>query len=125
MIVAIITARDSAVVKRRAAELRIEHLAQAAGNKAEALRTILEKTGISAEGAAFIGDDLQDIPAMQLVRLPIAVANARPEVKAVAAHVTNRSGGQGAVREAVEWILDMRGERESAIKSFIELAGGT
>jgi 3-deoxy-D-manno-octulosonate 8-phosphate phosphatase (KDO 8-P phosphatase) len=56
---------------------------------------------------------------MRSVGLPIAVANARPEVKEAALHITKASGGGGAVREAVEWLLEMRGQKDSVLAQFM------
>ena len=58
---------------------------------------------------AYIGDDLIDIPIMEQVMFPIAVQNAHPRVKAIAAFITEAFGGQGAFREAVEWVIDQQG----------------
>ena len=112
--VGIITSRDSAVVQRRAAELNIDELFQGVRVKTGVLDTILARHNIQASQAAYIGDDIQDIPIMRLVGLPIAVQNARPEVKESSRFVTPTPGGHGAVRDAVEWLLDLRGETQKA-----------
>jgi len=84
---------------------------QVAGpRKAAAFGELLARRGITWEEVAFVGDDLADLPILQRVGLPIAVANACEDVKAVAAHVTRASGGHGAVREVVEALLRARGE---------------
>src|SRR5918999_1605241 len=70
----------------------------------------VERRGIAWEEVAFVGDDLADLPVLRRVGLPIAVANAVPDVKAAAAHVTKAAGGHGAVREVVEALLRARGE---------------
>ena len=57
---------------------------------------------------------------MKLVGVPIAVANARPEVKAASVHVTAAAGGDGAVREAAEWLLDLRGQKEAIMAPFVQ-----
>ena len=112
--VGIITSRDSAVVRRRAAELDIDELFQGVRTKTDVLDTILTRHNIRASQAAYIGDDIQDIPIMKMVGLPIAVQNARPEVKECSRFVTPSPGGHGAVRDAVEWLLDLRGEKKKA-----------
>ena len=112
--VGIITSRESAVVQRRAAELHIDELFQGVRAKTDVLGAILENHQIQASQAAYIGDDIQDIPIMKRVGLPIAVQNARPEVKECSRYVTQTPGGHGAVREAVEWLLDLRGETQKA-----------
>ena len=112
--VGIITSRDSAVVRRRAAELHIDELFQGVRTKTDVLDTILNSHNILASQAAYIGDDIQDIPIMKMVGMPIAVQNARPEVKECSRFVTSAAGGHGAVRDAVEWLLDLRGEKKKA-----------
>jgi 3-deoxy-D-manno-octulosonate 8-phosphate phosphatase (KDO 8-P phosphatase) len=102
---AIITGRASTVVERRAAELGIEHVYQKSLIKLEALDDLLEKVHLSPMHVSYMGDDLVDIPVMRKIGLPIAPASAIPEVREVAYHVTEHSGGHGAVRDAIEFIL--------------------
>jgi 3-deoxy-D-manno-octulosonate 8-phosphate phosphatase (KDO 8-P phosphatase) len=64
-----------------------------------------------------MGDDVQDLPIMRLVGLPIAVQNAVPAVKDESLYITRKTGGHGAVREVVEWLLELRGERDQAYKA--------
>ena len=106
--VGILTGRSSAAVFRRAQELKIDVVEQGNSDKASGLRSVLQSAGVEAGEIAYVGDDIQDIPVMESVGLPIAVANARPEVKARALYVTTASGGHGAVRESVEWLLKLR-----------------
>lgn len=108
----VITGRSSPALEQRARETGIEFLCQAMSNKAEALAELLAKQALSPQEAAFIGDDLPDIPVMRQVGLAIAVANAAPEVKRVAHYITARRGGQGAVREVIELILKAQGRRD-------------
>ena len=115
---AIITSRRSAVVERRATELGIDEVIQGMSNKPDALDALLRKYGITASQAAYIGDDLQDIPIMRLVGLPIAVQNAVQAVKDCSLYVTSAYGGHGAVREAVEWLLELRAQRDVAYKTI-------
>jgi 3-deoxy-D-manno-octulosonate 8-phosphate phosphatase (KDO 8-P phosphatase) len=117
--VGIITSRNSQVVQRRAAELRIEEVWQGVARKPDALDALLRKYGIAASQAAYVGDDLPDIPVMKLVGIPIAVQNAVQAVKDCSVYVTRTCGGHGAVREAVEWLLDLRGDREMTYKQLI------
>jgi 3-deoxy-D-manno-octulosonate 8-phosphate phosphatase (KDO 8-P phosphatase) len=117
--VGIITSRTSAVVQRRATELHLDEVLQGVSDKVEALREILEKYGLAASQAAYIGDDIQDIPIMRQVGLPISVQNARPLVKECCKCVTSARGGRGAVREAVEWLLELRGDKDKAYKTVI------
>jgi 3-deoxy-D-manno-octulosonate 8-phosphate phosphatase (KDO 8-P phosphatase) len=106
-----LSGRSSEATALRASELRVEELLQVPGpRKMAAFSEVLERRGIDWSEAAFVGDDLADLPVLRKVGLPIAVANAVPEVKAVAAHVTRAAGGHGAVREVVEAILRSRGD---------------
>ncbi len=106
---AILTARKSKAVAQRAADLSVDVLIQGAHNKAEGLTEILQRLELSAASACYVGDDLVDLPALRLVGLPVAVANAVPEVKARAAWITRGRGGEGAAREVIEHILKSRG----------------
>ncbi len=106
-----LSGRASEATTQRARELRVEELLQVPGpTKLEAFGKVLEARGIGWDEAAFVGDDLADLMVMRRVGLPIAVANAVAEVRAVAAHVTRADGGHGAVREVVESLLRARGE---------------
>lgn len=117
--VGIVTSRDSVVVKRRAAELGVDDLFQGIGNKPEVLDVLLNKYGIEARQAAYIGDDIQDLSIMKRVGIPIAVQNATQSVKERSVYVTKACGGHGAVREAVEWLLDLRGDKIKVLKPFL------
>ena len=121
-----LSGRNSEATTLRAAELRVEELVQVPGpRKAAAFAEVLERRGIGWEEAAFVGDDLADLPVLRKVGLPIAVANAVPDVKAAAAHVTLASGGHGAVREIVEAILRARGDwSEILALYFMEQTAG-
>ena len=105
-----LSGRHSAATATRARELKVEELLQVAGpEKYPAFAALLERRGIAWEEAAFVGDDLADLQVLRRVGLPIAVANAVAEVKAVASYVTRASGGHGAVREVAEALLKARG----------------
>jgi 3-deoxy-D-manno-octulosonate 8-phosphate phosphatase (KDO 8-P phosphatase) len=121
-----VSGRSSEATKLRAAELRVEEVLQVPGpRKAEAFGDLLERRGIKWDEVAFVGDDLADLPVLRRVGLPIAVANAVPDVKAVAAHVTKAAGGHGAVREVVEALLRARGDwAEILVRYFTEKAAG-
>ena len=71
-----------------------------------------------------MGDDLADLPVFRRVGLPIAVANAVPEAREAAVHVTTARGGEGAVREVVEALLRARGEWEDAVQRYVEARDG-
>jgi 3-deoxy-D-manno-octulosonate 8-phosphate phosphatase (KDO 8-P phosphatase) len=121
----IITKRISETVALRARDLKIDHVHQGVQEKASVLAQILEKNGITAAEAAFVGDDVIDLPAMRQCGLAIAVKNARPEVKTEAHWTTAHAGGDGAARDAVEYILKAQGKWKKAVNDYIsERRGG-
>jgi len=115
----IITKRISETVRLRARDLRVDHVYQGTHDKLTAFNEILKKEGLSADQAAFVGDDIIDLPPMRAAGLAIAVANAREEVKDEAHVVTDRMGGHGAVRDAVEYILKAQGNFDRVLESYI------
>ena len=106
--VAVISGRDSAAVTRRMQDLGIEHVFQGDEDKLPILERLLKLLGLAPEHVACVGDDLPDLPLLKHAGLAIAVANARPELKAAAHHVTGAHGGRGAAREVCELILEAR-----------------
>lgn len=107
--VAIITARRSEAVTRRAQELGIHYVYQGVGDKAERLRCLTEELALELESVAYVGDEVVDLGAFSRAGLAVAVANAHPRVRRRAHWVTARSGGHGAVREVSELILASQG----------------
>ena len=108
--VAIVSARISHPVALRAEELNIAHVYQGQSDKRECLRQILEALELAPEEAAFVGDDLPDLPAMRVAGLAVAVANAHPWVVEQAHWTTARAGGQGGAREVCDLILHAQGK---------------
>ena len=106
--VAVISGRASAALERRCTELGIRYLRQGADNKVAALRELLAETGLGAATCACLVDDTPDLPLMMIVGLPIAVADAHPDVIAAARYVTRAAGGAGAVREVCDLLLEAR-----------------
>ena len=105
-----LSGRHSAATELRAEELQVDEVLQVAGPaKLEALGEVRSRRGLAWEEVAYAGDDLADLPVMRRVGLPIAVANAVSEIRAVADCVTTAPGGRGAVREIVEALLKARG----------------
>lgn len=102
---AFLSGRESEAVAARARMLEIELIVQGAKVKIDAYRLIRERTGLADEQIAYVGDDLPDLPVMRQVGLAIAVANAGPEVRQAADMVTEKCGGDGALRELAEFIL--------------------
>ncbi|HPD28375.1 MAG TPA: HAD-IIIA family hydrolase [Phycisphaerae bacterium] len=116
--VAILTSKRSPGVEARARMLGIELIEQGAEDKVPGLERLVSRAGVSLEETAYAGDDLLDVAVMRRVGYPIAVANAVEEVKEIAAYVTSRSGGQGAVREAIEHLLKRDGQWYAAFKAI-------
>ncbi|HET6796343.1 MAG TPA: HAD hydrolase family protein [Gemmatimonadales bacterium] len=116
-----VSGRSSEATALRAAELRVEDLLQVPGpRKVLALDELLSRRGIGWDDVAFVGDDLADLPVLRRVGLPIAVANAVPEVKAAATYVTRAAGGHGAVREVIELLLRARGEWSGIVERYFQ-----
>ena len=111
--VAIISARISHPVALRAEELDIAHVYQGQGDKRACLQQLLEALNLRPEEAAFVGDDLPDLPAMRDVGLAIAVANAHPWVAERSHWRTQLGGGQGAAREVCDMVLHAQGKTDA------------
>ena len=105
----VISGRDSLATAERARQTKINYVYQGHIEKIPILEEIMEKAQVQADEIAYMGDDFTDIVVMRRVGFAIAVANARPEVQHEAHYVTKSAGGEGAVREVVELILDACG----------------
>jgi len=116
----VITKRISETVATRARDLKLEFVYQGCAFKMQAIREIIAKEGVTLDAICYVGDDVIDLPAMREVGLAIAVANARERVKAEAHYVTPNSGGYGAGRDAVEFILEAQGTLDQCIESYID-----
>jgi 3-deoxy-D-manno-octulosonate 8-phosphate phosphatase (KDO 8-P phosphatase) len=120
MKVGVITKRISETVAIRARDLKLEFVYQGQAFKMKAVREIANQAGVTLDEIAYVGDDVIDLPVMREVGLAIAVANARDQVKAEAHYVTPHTGGQGAGRDAIEFILAAKGILEKCIESSID-----
>lgn len=118
----LISGRISAAVEERARQCHFAYVYQGHIEKIPILEEIFAKSGLKPEQVAYIGDDLTDVVVMRRVGLAIATANARPEVKRLAHFVTQREGGNGAIREAVELILGAQGLWTEILRHY-ELEG--
>ena len=105
---ALITSENTQIVERRAAKLKIDELYQGVEDKAAALRQIMSKYGLTYQEVAYIGDDINDMEAMQAVGLAITVADGLPENQRIADYITQARGGEGVVREVAMLILEAR-----------------
>ncbi|HVT82478.1 MAG TPA: HAD-IIIA family hydrolase [Phycisphaerae bacterium] len=117
--VAIITGKESQVVLHRADELGIENVYQNVGNKLDAYDQLKDELGVKDSEIAYIGDDLPDLPVMRRVAVPIAVADAVEEVRAVAKYVTKYPGGYGAVRDAIEFMCKEMGIWQQVLDRYM------
>ncbi|MFM9436768.1 3-deoxy-D-manno-octulosonate 8-phosphate phosphatase (KDO 8-P phosphatase) [Janthinobacterium sp. CG_23.3] len=116
---AIISARRSPIVARRAADLGIEHVHQGGHDKLTPFRALLDSTGLTAEQCGFIGDDVVDLPILARVGFAVSVPNGRDDVRNRAHHVTQAGGGRGAVREVCELLLRAQGNYDSVLAQFL------
>jgi 3-deoxy-D-manno-octulosonate 8-phosphate phosphatase (KDO 8-P phosphatase) len=124
LVVAWVSGRYSDATTLRAAELKIDEVIQDRGaRKVPAMTEMLLRLGIGWDEVAFLGDDLADIPVLRRVALPMAVANAVPEVKKMATYTTQARGGSGAVREIVEVLLRAQGKWDEAVRVYLEDRG--
>jgi 3-deoxy-D-manno-octulosonate 8-phosphate phosphatase (KDO 8-P phosphatase) len=115
----LITKRVSETVALRARDLKLEYVRQGIQDKLGAFREILEEEKLQASEAAFVGDDVIDLPVMWHCGFAVAVANARSEVKRDAHYVTRHSGGDGALRDVIEFILKAQGKWKQVVESYI------
>lgn len=118
--VAVISGRSSNSVALRMKNLGIVHVYQGHENKQSAFAEVLEKTGVTAEQAAHVGDDLLDLPIMMRVGLAIAVSDANFAVKERADWCTTLPGGQGAVREVCDFIMQAQGSFDKVLNFYLK-----
>jgi 3-deoxy-D-manno-octulosonate 8-phosphate phosphatase (KDO 8-P phosphatase) len=117
--IAVITGRRSRVVAERMAALGVTHVYQGDDRKGPVFDALLKALGLTAVEAAYVGDDLVDLPVMTRCGLPIAVADADPRVAQLAQFSTRCAGGRGAVREVCELILDAQGNLQAALAPWL------
>ena len=117
--VAIISARESSMVARRAADLGIRMLRQGVNDKRTVFEQLLAELGLTAAQCGYMGDDWVDLPVMLRVGFCASVPNAHPEVRARAHWVTASYGGQGAAREVCDFILRAQGNYEAALAPYL------
>lgn len=114
--VAIITGRKSAIVERRAKELHIEYFYQGIDNKREVLESLLEKLEISMKNVAAIGDDLNDLQMLKAAEISFVPRDASAYVDKIATVILSKRGGDGAVREMIEYLIVKEGLEEKYLK---------
>jgi 3-deoxy-D-manno-octulosonate 8-phosphate phosphatase (KDO 8-P phosphatase) len=116
--VAIISARKSPVVVRRAADLKIAHVYQGTHDKRIAFAEVLALTGLSAAQCGYIGDDVIDLPLLRQVGFAVAVPSGHPEVQHRVHYVTRANGGRGAVREVCDLIMRAQHTIDAALAPY-------
>jgi 3-deoxy-D-manno-octulosonate 8-phosphate phosphatase (KDO 8-P phosphatase) len=116
---AIITGRTSRCVELRAHNLGIAHLYQGVENKLEAMRDLLGKLSLNFDAAAFMGDDVVDLPVMRRTSLAITVPEAPQVVRTHAHYVTRRQGGYGAVREVCELLMSAQDTLDAQLAPYL------
>jgi len=122
---AIISGRASPAIHIRAKDLDVDAVRVGVKDKLPAYQEILRELAMSPEQTAAIGDDLPDLPILHACALPMAPADAVAEVKREAAHITDACGGQGCVREAIEWILRGAGKWDAILARYQSPAQGS
>ena len=117
---AILTAKGSPVVKKRAKDLKIDKVYGDFHYKIKALDSIKKNFKVSNEEICFVGDDIIDIPILRRVGLSVAVPEASDDLKQIVDYITKKSGGRGAVREVCELLLKAQGKWADATRSYFE-----
>ncbi len=115
----LITARQSAIVRRRAEELALNHTYQGVGRKSAAFKEILRRSGRKPAEVCYMGDDWIDLAVLSRVGLAACPANAVPEVQNACHYVASRSGGHGAVREVCDLLITAKGLHQSLLQSYL------
>jgi 3-deoxy-D-manno-octulosonate 8-phosphate phosphatase (KDO 8-P phosphatase) len=117
--VAWVSGRHSAATAMRGEELRVTTLHQGhPSTKVPMLAALIAERGLTWDEVAFVGDDLADLGVLEKVGLPIAVANAREDIKAVCSYVTAAAGGYGAVREVIDLLIQSRGQWSETVAKY-------
>jgi 3-deoxy-D-manno-octulosonate 8-phosphate phosphatase (KDO 8-P phosphatase) len=117
--VAIITGRQSKCVEHRARNLGIEHVYQGVEHKLNAMNDLLDRLKLTRDAAAYMGDDVVDLTVLRNVGLAISVPDAPQLVREHANYITQRRGGQGAVREACELIMHAQGTLDAQLAQYL------
>ena len=117
---AVLTAKGSKIVEKRCEELRIDKIYKNCHYKIEAFDNLLKSFAVEPENICFMGDDLIDIPVLRRVGLAVCPQNAIEEVKAYVHFVSDKNGGDGAVRDVCNLLLKSQGKWEEVTKRYFE-----
>jgi 3-deoxy-D-manno-octulosonate 8-phosphate phosphatase (KDO 8-P phosphatase) len=115
----VVTKRISETVALRARDLKIDFVYQGQADKVQTMEKVMAEAGVAADEIAYVGDDIVDLAAMKRCGLAIAVANARPEIIRIAHFVTPSKGGEGAARDAIEYVLREQGKLDRVIEEYL------
>lgn len=118
--IGIISASESDAIRHRAADMKIELLYLGRYDKLNAYESLKQELGIGDGEIAYVGDDIPDLPVLRRAGFPVAVHNASRPVKAAAGFLTRRGGGQGAVREVIDFILHAQDRLEEMVEAIQE-----
>jgi len=115
---AIMTGRESNIVMRRASELGITDIYQAVHNKVESLMSVMAKYRITPDEVAYVGDDLNDLGVMGKVGLPMCPSDATEEIRKISKFISSKKGGDGAVRECIDYVLKRDNIYEKVLRKY-------
>nr|WP_233212678.1 HAD hydrolase family protein [Collimonas sp. PA-H2] len=116
---AIISARQSAIVSRRAGDLGIAHVQQGVHDKYAAFIKLLEQLQLSAADCGFIGDDVIDLPILSQTGFAVSVPNGHRDVRSRVHYVTQASGGHGAAREICDLIMQVQNTYDATLATYL------
>nr|WP_315469505.1 HAD family hydrolase [uncultured Undibacterium sp.] len=119
---AIISARQSAIVSKRASDLGITHVMQGIHDKKSAFLTLCKELNMPHEACGFIGDDVIDLPILLRVGFSASVPNGHKEVRSRVCYVTQANGGRGAAREVCDFILQAQNKYDSVLAPFLDVS---
>lgn len=119
MTLAIITGRQSEVVRLRMQSLGITHVYQGQRDKLPAYEALRDKLGLADEQVGYVGDDVVDLPVLRRVGFAVAVADAHPLVRTHAHWITGAPGGRGAAREVCEFVLEAQGRLDGLLRGYL------
>ncbi|MBS3767021.1 MAG: HAD hydrolase family protein [Candidatus Cloacimonetes bacterium] len=120
IIPAIVTGKKSKALASRAQVLGIKKLYQNIKNKLHVIENMLNELDINFSEAIYMGDDLNDLPVLKKVSISICLPDSPDELKDICTYVTKKRGGQGAVREAIEYVLKQENKYNTAVNSFLQ-----
>jgi 3-deoxy-D-manno-octulosonate 8-phosphate phosphatase (KDO 8-P phosphatase) len=122
--IAVVSGRESDALAQRCRDLKIKLLHQGVANKLACVTQLLEELELDFDNVIYMGDDWNDVHCLHRAALSVAPQNAHPEIHKLVDMVTNHSGGRGAVRELIDFVLAKKGLYEKAINSYLESVSG-